>query len=184
MLSGNALIVNYRSTRTRSPLLPPPRPQRPYPIAAAASSVSSSVPIASTSPNKPSSTNGVPSAFSLFLARRLDAWYNLHATTGVCRGYMRDVQHGRLGEGRYLLVVPVDEDMTRGGENIGGATLRERNDFFLSFGGEKGEFEETSCSQCEHGQKFERRGERGKVIDLYQSFGLHPCKNLLNWWQS
>jgi hypothetical protein len=45
-----------------------------------------------------------------------------------CRGHMR-VQHGRLGEERYFLVVPVDEGMTRRREDVGGATLRERNDF-------------------------------------------------------
>ena len=50
---------------------------------------------------------------------------------------MRGMQRGRLGEERYFLVVPVDEDMTRRREDVGGATLKERNGF-LSFGGEKG----------------------------------------------
>jgi hypothetical protein len=40
---------------------------------------------------------------------------------------MRGVQRGRLGEEWYFLVVPVDEDMTRRREDVGGATLRERN---------------------------------------------------------
>jgi hypothetical protein len=57
---------------------------------------------------------------NLCSARRL----NLPATRG-CRGHMR-VQHGRLGEERYFLVV----GMTRRREDVGGATLRERNDFF------------------------------------------------------
>jgi hypothetical protein len=49
---------------------------------------------------------------------------------------MRGVECGRLGEERYFLVVPVDEDMTGSREDVGGATLRKRNDF-LRFG-EKG----------------------------------------------
>jgi hypothetical protein len=61
----------------------------------------------------------------------------LAATIGDCRGYMRGLQRGRLGEERCFLVVPVDEDMTHRREDVGGATLWERNDF-LSFGGEKG----------------------------------------------
>jgi hypothetical protein len=40
------------------------------------------------------------------------------------------VQRGRLGEERYFLVVPVDEDTTWRREDVGGASLRERNDFF------------------------------------------------------
>ena len=43
---------------------------------------------------------------------------------------MRGVQRERLGEERYLLVILVDEDMTRHKEDVGGATLQERNDFF------------------------------------------------------
>jgi hypothetical protein len=43
---------------------------------------------------------------------------------------MRGVQRERLGDERYLLVILVDEDMTRHKEDVGGATLRERNDFF------------------------------------------------------
>ena len=78
---------------------------------------------------------------------------------------MRGVQHGRFGEEWYFLVVPVDEDLTRRREDVGGATLRGKKNEFLSFKGEKrrGEtdFEEASCTQREHGQKFERRGERG-----------------------
>jgi hypothetical protein len=75
---------------------------------------------------------------------------------------MRGVQRGRLGKEWYFLVVPVDEDMTRSREDVGGATLQKINGF-LSFGGERGEtdFEEASCTQREHSQKFERRGERG-----------------------
>ena len=63
---------------------------------------------------------------NLCLARRLGAWCNLSATTGDCRGYMRGVQHGWLREERYLLVVPVDEDMTRRREDVGCTTLREK----------------------------------------------------------
>ena len=37
---------------------------------------------------------------------------------------MRGVQDGRFGEEWYFLVVPVDEDLTRRREDVGGATLR------------------------------------------------------------
>ena len=37
---------------------------------------------------------------------------------------MRGVQRGQLGEERYFLVVPVDEDMARRREAVGGATLQ------------------------------------------------------------
>jgi len=43
---------------------------------------------------------------------------------------MCGAQCGRLGEEWYFLVVPVEEDMTRHRENLGGATLQERNGFF------------------------------------------------------
>jgi hypothetical protein len=43
---------------------------------------------------------------------------------------MRGVQRGRLGEEWYFLVVPVEEDITRRREDVGGATLRKRNGFF------------------------------------------------------
>jgi len=45
---------------------------------------------------------------------------------------MRGVQleRGRLREGRYFLVVPVDGDMTRRRGYVGGATVQERNDPF------------------------------------------------------
>jgi hypothetical protein len=75
---------------------------------------------------------------NLCLARRLGARCNLSATTGDCRGYMRGVQRGWLGEERYFLVVPVDEDLTRRREDVGGATLRGKKDWVLSFGEEKG----------------------------------------------
>ncbi len=75
---------------------------------------------------------------------------------------MRGVQRGRLGEERYFLVVPVNEDMTCRREDVGGTTLRKRNDFgALEERRGDTDFEEASCTQREHGQKFERRGERG-----------------------
>jgi hypothetical protein len=37
-----------------------------------------------------------------------------------CQGYMRGVQRGRLGEEWHFLVVPVDEDMTRRRDDVGG----------------------------------------------------------------
>jgi hypothetical protein len=46
---------------------------------------------------------------------------------------MRGVHRGQLREEWYFLVVPVDEDMTRHREDVGGATVRERKGF-LSFG--------------------------------------------------
>jgi hypothetical protein len=62
---------------------------------------------------------------------------------------MRGMQRGWLGEERYFLVVPVDEDMMRRRrEDVGGATLRERNNF-LSFGGGETAFEEATCTQRE-----------------------------------
>ena len=73
---------------------------------------------------------------NLCFASRFGAWCNLLATTGNCRGYMCGVQRGRLGEERYFLVVPVDEDTPRCGEDVGDATLQGKNDF-LKFGGEK-----------------------------------------------
>jgi hypothetical protein len=74
---------------------------------------------------------------NLCLARRLSARCNLPATIGDRRGYMRSLQRGHIGEERCFLMVPVNEDMTHRREDIGGATLWERNNF-LSFGGEKG----------------------------------------------
>jgi hypothetical protein len=38
----------------------------------------------------------------------------------------------RLGDEQYFLVIPVDEDMTRRRDDVGGATIQERNDL-LSF---------------------------------------------------
>jgi hypothetical protein len=70
-------------------------------------------------------------------SRRLGTWCNAPATTGDCRGHMRRVQGVRLGEERHNLVVPVDEDMTRRREDVGGATLWKKSDF-LGFGGKKG----------------------------------------------
>lgn len=43
---------------------------------------------------------------------------------------MRGVQRRRLGEERYFLAVPVDEDMTRRREDVGGATLWGKKSFF------------------------------------------------------
>jgi hypothetical protein len=68
---------------------------------------------------------------------RPGAWCYAPATTGDCRGHMRDVQGVRLREEQYISVDPVDEDMTRRREDVGGATLCERSGF-LGFGGKKG----------------------------------------------
>ena len=81
------------------------------------------------------------------------------------------------------MVVPVDEHVARRGKNIGGATLqRERR--YLNFEEEKDDktdFEESSGAQREHSQELQGRGERGKVVDLHQLFGLRSCKDFLNW---
>ena len=61
---------------------------------------------------------------NLCLTRRLGAWCNSPATIGDCRGYMRGVQRGRLGKEWYFLVVPVDGDLARRKEGVGGATLQ------------------------------------------------------------
>ena len=50
---------------------------------------------------------------------------------------MCSVHRGQLRKEWYFLVVPVDEDMMHCRKDVGGATLKEINDF-LSFGGEKG----------------------------------------------
>ena len=44
---------------------------------------------------------------------------------------MRGMQRGWFGKERYFLVVPVDEDMARGREDVGGTTAQERNGFIL-----------------------------------------------------
>lgn len=49
---------------------------------------------------------------------------------------MRGVQLGWFREERYSLVVPVNEDMACGGEDVGGATLQKC--LSICFGGEKG----------------------------------------------
>lgn len=57
------------------------------------------------------------------MARRLRTWRNLPAAPGDRGRYMRSVQCGRLGEERDLLMVPVNKDLARRGEDIRGATL-------------------------------------------------------------
>ena len=47
---------------------------------------------------------------------------------GLLRVYAR-LHRGRFGEEQHFLVVPVDEDMARRREDVGSATLREKNDF-------------------------------------------------------
>ena len=68
---------------------------------------------------------------------------------------MCGVQRGRLKEETIFLVVPVEKDMS-------GVSPCGEEKIFLSFGGEKGRaglLEEASCTQREHGRKFERRGQ-------------------------
>ena len=51
--------------------------------------------------------------------------------SGIVEGtvYVRGMHCRRLGEERYFLVAPVDEDMMRRREDVRGATLREKNGF-------------------------------------------------------
>ena|SRR5712671_555579 len=123
-------------------------------------------------------------AHNLRLARRLGARRDLPSAPGDRRWYMRGVERWRLGEERYFLVVPVNEDLTRRGENVRSAALNERKIF--SFEGGKArrdrtDFQEASRAQREHGQKLERRRERGKVVYLHQPFSLSPREDVLNW---
>ena len=46
---------------------------------------------------------------------------------------MRGVQSGWLGKERNFLVIPVDENMARCGEDVGGATLQINKMIFISF---------------------------------------------------
>jgi hypothetical protein len=117
------------------------------------------------------------------MTRRLGAWRNLPAAAGDRGGYMRGVHLGWFREKRDSLVVPINEDMARGGEDVGGATLQGIILFYLVLKGGRGrtDFEQASRTQSEHGQEFERRGEWWQVVDLHQSFGLRPCEDLLHW---
>ena len=73
---------------------------------------------------------------------------------------MHGVHHRRLGKDRYFLVVPVDEDMTCCREDVGGATYRKEKSFQVLEGKRREtDFEDTSCTQREHGQNFERHEE-------------------------
>ena len=63
----------------------------------------------------------------------------------------------RDGEEGDFLVVPVGQDLARGGEDVGRAAL-----------------EELACAQRQHRQELERGAELGQAVDLLHLLGLCP----------
>jgi hypothetical protein len=132
---------------------------------------------ASESPNRPSSTNGALSAPTM-CARRLVqlARHN----RGLSRA-LHGVQRGRLGEEGYLLVVPVDEDMTRRRNDAGGMPPY-GEEMVFQFWTREGERRTLrrcpvlSASVVKNSSVEENVGRSYIFID----FGLRPCKDLLD----
>jgi hypothetical protein len=78
-------------------------------------------------------------------------------------------------------VVPIDEDLTCRGEDVGCATLQNGvASVMVGMEWKNENLEKASHAECEHGQKLEGRGEDRQVVDLHQSFGFCPCKDLFN----
>jgi len=111
-LDGTRIVTMLLAAPSSSTIIPPSAV-----AAAAAPSASSSTsrPIASAASSESARRQSLPHPLhrtglpvrtahecihNLCLARRLGAWCNLPATTGDCRGYVRGVLRGRLGEER------------------------------------------------------------------------------------
>jgi hypothetical protein len=78
-------------------------------------------------------------------------------------------------------VVPIDENLTCRGEDVGRAALQNRVALIMvGMEWRNGNLEKASHAECEHGQKLEGRGKDRQAVDLHQSFGLCPCEDIFN----
>jgi hypothetical protein len=81
-----------------------------------------------------------------------------------------------------FLVVPTGEDMARRREDVRGATLGERNDSFEFWRRERERRTLRRRPVLSASMVKTRASTRTWVgIDLSSSFGLRPCKDLLDW---
>jgi len=93
---------------------------------------------------------------------------------GICAACNED---GSEKNGIFWWFVPFDGHLARREEDIGASLQRKERYFSFEGGGDDGtDFEESSRARHEHGQELQGRGERGKVVDLHQLFGLGPCE--------